>query len=545
MRKYIPAILLGAILFIPFLGAVHLFDWDEINFAECAREMLLSGNYLHVQMNFHAFWEKPPLFFWLQAASMNLFGVHAFAARFPNAVCGILTFCVILQVGRKYFSGRLAWLWILFMAGSFTPHLYFESGIIDPWLNLFIFLAVLALMESSLPQNSDRRLWLWIRAGILIGLGTLTKGPVAILIPLLCLGVWLALNRMKFFFSLRDFLACALAVLLVVGLWPAAEMITHGPGILIDFIRYQIDLFLHPVATHGEPWYYHPVVLLIGCFPASFFSLAGFRNQEAEGDRRAFHRWMTLLFWVVLILFSIVRTKIIHYSSLCYLPLTFLAAYAVDRLLQTNKPMNRLLLAAMTLFGLLMGSLLTLVPLIDRFKAKLLPYIRDPFAVANLRQQVSWQGWEFLVGAAFLVVLLISVWMQIRGNLLAGTRVLTLGFAFLFSLYLFVVGPRIEQYTQGGEIALFQSLQGKKVYVQTLGYKSYAQYYYTRAQKPANPRYTDLEWLLKGPIDQPAYFMIKSKDLPDYTAYHLHPVARKGGFTLLLRKPGYPVAYPP
>ena len=60
-------ILLGAIFFLPFLGSVHLFDWDEINFAESAREMLVSGDWWRVQINFEPFWEKPPLFFWMQA----------------------------------------------------------------------------------------------------------------------------------------------------------------------------------------------------------------------------------------------------------------------------------------------------------------------------------------------------------------------------------------------------------------------------------------------------------------------------------------------
>src|SRR5580698_1675321 len=89
--RYMVIILLAALLFIPFLGHVHLFDWDEINFAESAREMIQTGNYFNVQINFVHFWEKPPLFFWLQVLSMKTFGVNEFAARFPNAVCGIVT----------------------------------------------------------------------------------------------------------------------------------------------------------------------------------------------------------------------------------------------------------------------------------------------------------------------------------------------------------------------------------------------------------------------------------------------------------------------
>jgi 4-amino-4-deoxy-L-arabinose transferase-like glycosyltransferase len=56
-------VLWGALLFLPFLGAAHLFDWDEINFAESAREMLVTGNYQQVQINYKPFMEKPPFGF--------------------------------------------------------------------------------------------------------------------------------------------------------------------------------------------------------------------------------------------------------------------------------------------------------------------------------------------------------------------------------------------------------------------------------------------------------------------------------------------------
>ena len=102
-RPYLFWTLVGALVYIPFLGASHLFDWDEINFAESAREMLVSGDYLSVQINFLPFWEKPPLFIWLQALSFWLFSTFTdqawvsmeFAARFPNALVGIAALCTV------------------------------------------------------------------------------------------------------------------------------------------------------------------------------------------------------------------------------------------------------------------------------------------------------------------------------------------------------------------------------------------------------------------------------------------------------------------
>ena len=105
MKQIVPYIIIalgGSLLFMHSLGSTPLFDWDEINFAESAREMIVSGDYLRVQINFQPFWEKPPLFFWMQVLSMKMFGINEFAARFPNAICGIVTLMVLYSIGKNY-----------------------------------------------------------------------------------------------------------------------------------------------------------------------------------------------------------------------------------------------------------------------------------------------------------------------------------------------------------------------------------------------------------------------------------------------------------
>lgn len=148
-------ILIGALLFLPQLGSVHLFDWDEINFAESAREMLLTGNWRMVQIDFQPFYEKPPLFIWLQALSMQYFGVGEFAARLPNALCGIATMLVVFNIGRMLFSSQFGVLWALLFACSMTSQLHFKSGIIDPVFNLFIFLGIHFMYKVSIINDFE------------------------------------------------------------------------------------------------------------------------------------------------------------------------------------------------------------------------------------------------------------------------------------------------------------------------------------------------------------------------------------------------------
>ena len=117
--------------------------------------MIVTGNFSRVQIDFHPFWEKPPLFFWMQALSMKAFGINEFAARFPNAVIGIFTTYYILFSGKKLYDEKFGLIWALAYMGSFLPHLYFKSGIIDPFFNFFIFLTVVFLAKSIRKERRE------------------------------------------------------------------------------------------------------------------------------------------------------------------------------------------------------------------------------------------------------------------------------------------------------------------------------------------------------------------------------------------------------
>jgi 4-amino-4-deoxy-L-arabinose transferase-like glycosyltransferase len=229
---------IAAFSFIPWLGRLHLFDWDEINFAEAAREMLVTGEYRRVQIGFQPFAEKPPLFMWVQALSMRVFGVGEFAARLPNALVGIITLVGIYIVGRQLFDRRFALWWALAFGGSILPNLYFRSGIIDPLFNLLIFAGIVALFTFQSSRQTDEGLraadantritrvsysggeWvLLVVAGMSIGLAVLTKGPVGMLLPgLAWLGVWAA--RRSYAVPIVPVLIWIAVAVIVAAPWP-------------------------------------------------------------------------------------------------------------------------------------------------------------------------------------------------------------------------------------------------------------------------------------------------------------------------------------
>ena len=540
-KLYPYLIVISAVFFfIPYLGSVHLFDWDEINFAESAREMLVTGNFSRVQIDFHPFWEKPPLFFWMQALSMKAFGINEFAARFPNAVIGIFTLFTFYFHGKKLYDEKFGLIWALAYMGSFLPHIYFKSGIIDPFFNFFIFLGIVFLAKSISKTGERKGLTYALFAGISIGLATLTKGPVGLLIAGISVLVYWITLKFKKISNWKNVLIFAVSCLIIASLWFGLEMINNGFWFIREFIKYQADLFLKPGAGHSEPIYYHFLIVFLGCFPMSVLALPAFfrKNSDSNDEKTNFRKWMLILFWVVMILFTIVKTKIVHYSSLAYFPLSFLAATYVYELVNKKDVLKKYLVWILLITGTIFSIILIGLPLVVRFKSLIIPYIKDSFAVACLNTPVKWNGYEFLIGVGYLIVLFVSVIIIRKKQAFRGIIALFYATAFCIFFYLKAVVPKIEGYSQAPAINFYQSIAGQDVYATTIGFWSYANYFYFQKMPGGNVESSNKDWLLSGKIDKPVYMVAKStaKELFDK-----HPdckfIRQEGGFLFYCRMP--------
>lgn len=536
--------LAGAVLFFPFLGSVHLFDWDEINFAESSREMIMSGDYFRVQINYEPFWEKPPLFFWLQAASMHLFGVNEFAARFPNAVIGIITLLTIFKIGTKEFDLKFGLFWVMFYAGSFLPHFYFKSGIIDPLFNLCIFLGIyfISLVASEDYKKAKARRFMVLLAGIFIGLGVLTKGPVAMLIVILTSISFMIVRKKLGLFRFTEVAVFFFTAGLVAFLWFGLEIIKNGFWFLEEFIDYQIRLFKTQDAGHGGPFYYHFVILLLGCFPASLFVYKSFGKVYTDTYRQKDLKfWIFISLLVVLILFSIVKTKIVHYSSFCYFPITFLAAYALYKIDTKKLHLKKYFNISFGVIGITVSLALILLPLFYKYKDKL-PLDKlfpDRFARANMDAVVHWSGLESLAGVFYLIAVIAALVLITRNKVTNAAILICCATMVVIELAMAVVVPKVERYSQAAAIEFFESLQGKDVFVEVVGYKSYAQYFYSQ-RKPGynNGKPVDLNVLLTGNIDKPAYFITKvGREADLEKTPGVEKIGGKNGFLFYRRLP--------
>ena len=524
----------GLIFIFPTLGDFNLFDWDEINFAESSREMLVSGDFFHVQINFEPFHEKPPLFFWLQVLSMKVFGINAFAARFPNALLGVFTPIILFMMGTKIKNSSFGILWSLVYLLGLLPSLYFRTGIIDPYFNLFIFTSIYFGYLHFSNEEVKNKIHL-VLSGFFAGLALITKGPVAVLIISIVFIFFLFIRKLKI--DIMSILVFFITILGCSLIWYGYEIWQSGPWFIIEFIKYQIELFSMPVAGHQQPFYYHVLVLLFGCFPFSFFALKIIFSSKTSPP---FQALMRILFWVVLILFTIVSTKIVHYSSLAYFPLSYLATIEMQKL-QFGKKLSKLFKTIFIAFAFLMSTVLTtgIYALIAQ-PDFMYESIKDPYIQEIMKTPLDWNGFEHLI--PLLIFTGSILFIALSSKRLIQSIILYLVFlGIFFSFSSKLILPKIDFLLQGHLIQFYDSISLDKKYISTVGFKSYAHYFYaqtdqltktdhlktkkieildthfdvdsfhdlTKSQKNKYSSYV-VNWMIDGNIDRPCYLVTKS-----------------------------------
>ncbi len=283
-------LILGLVCFLTFfagLGRGAIGDSDEAFYAEASREMVASGDWLTPYYNYELRFQKPILFYWLVSIAYSVAGIGEAAARFPSALAGLGLALLTYLVGRRWFDAGTGFFAATVVATSFG---YFSIGRLslpDLPLAFFIAAATWGLIEgvgSPIATTSTpvtrRRMWLAF-AGVMIGLGLLAKGPVAVALPMLAAAVvWWKERR-----SLAGEDAARLPDLIDVGIvaglaalvalpWFIAMADHHG---LAYMHRFFIGENLERFATdrYNEPrpiWFYVPIVLG-GLMPWSPFIL--------------------------------------------------------------------------------------------------------------------------------------------------------------------------------------------------------------------------------------------------------------------------------
>lgn len=541
LKKIIILILCCLLVFLPFLGSVHLLDWDEANFAELAREMIVSGNYMQPQMNFLPFYEKPPLFIWLQVLSMKAFGINEFAARFPNAMTGILVLVTLFYIGKKHFSEQMAWLWVFCFGMSIAPHFYFKTGLIDPLFNYFIFLAIYFFGYLFLKNEQKTNLKYTLFSSVFTSLAVMTKGPVAIILIVGSLGFGWVLLKLKSFKNIGWTVPWIVLTIVLSSLWFIYETKLHGDTYMNEFISYQIRLFQTEDAKHGGTILFHPIALILGCFPASIFMWSAFKKStmvKTEFQLIIF-KLMLSCGIVVLVVFSLVQTKIIHYSSMDYYPMTFFAAYGLNYLIESKNKVSKWQIGLLFFIGFIWGLALTMTPYLGQDIEKIKPYIHDANFLEQLKTPIEWNLWACGLGIIFSLVFVIGIYFTIKNKLKKGLVLIFIACLICIETVSLYYLPRIENLVQGSMVAFCKSLRGKDVNTQALYLKSYNQYFYSDRQSYINKENGKKHlYYLYDTIEKDCYTILRTIDstkLDTALGPNTSKLFDKNGFVFYLR----------
>jgi 4-amino-4-deoxy-L-arabinose transferase-like glycosyltransferase len=251
------------------LGHYPLFNPDEALYAEPAREMLVTGEYVTTLLNYVVRYTKPPLCIWAMALCFKLFGVNEMAARLFGVACGAILVAVVYLFIARYISVRAAVIGALSLVFAPLFVLTAREAITDMPLALFMAGSQLAFFHAF----KRRSFAFALIAYILLGLAVMTKGPVGLVLPLGILFVYHFLRgELRAALQFYRPLIGALVVGLISLPWFILEIsVTKGAYFQEFIVRENFQRFTAVVDNHKQPFWYHGAAMFAGYFPFSFY----------------------------------------------------------------------------------------------------------------------------------------------------------------------------------------------------------------------------------------------------------------------------------
>jgi len=386
------------------LGRVPLIDEDEGEYSEVAAEMAASGNFLAPTLNGQPFYEKPALLFWLQAPLVEVAGPQEWIFRLPPVLASLAWVFAILLWWRPKVGEQEAlvavWIGLLTLGMTIAGRAATMDSLIILWLTATLF-DLWSFIESGHRQFL-RRAALWA------ALGFLTKGPIALAIPLLVLAGFLICSP-GYRFRWRGLLDgwSWLIVLVIAAPW-FIWYGSHSNGAFFQYflLRENLGRVGGSLQGHsGSPAYYL-IVLPLLLLPYSAILIRLGRAIPANWHS-PLNRYLMIWFLVVLVLFSLAGTKLPHYLLYGCTPLFLLAA---TELLRPGKLGWR---CTLVIPGLLLPvTALSLPAVVDHFaRVDSNPYIREMLMRGNevfgngyFRDVFIWLGLACLIALRLVMM---------------------------------------------------------------------------------------------------------------------------------------------
>lgn len=296
-------LLIGS-LFTFMLGSRPLNVPDEGRYSEIPREMLVSHDFITPHINGIKYFEKPPLFYWMQAASLKTFGINTWSARAMDAFMALLGCLGTYFTARKLYDRKTGWFAAVTLATSLLYFVMARVVTLDMAVSVFLCFSLFSFILGYYY-------WLYIFAALAV----LTKGLIGIIFPgaiiflWLCVtGKWHILKNCKLFTGTLLFLAITLP-------WHILVQLKNPEFFHYYFIVQQFSRYFTMSAGRYQPlWYYLPIVLL-GLFPWTGFLIGAAQHTDKKSPTDIFIIISTLF---VFVFYSVSHSKLTPYVLPCF-----------------------------------------------------------------------------------------------------------------------------------------------------------------------------------------------------------------------------------
>lgn len=421
----IPLVLLAVLSFMGGLGRGAIGDNDEAFYAESAREMVESGDWVTPAFNYEPRFQKPALYYWLTAATFTVTGPDEFSARLWAALAGIGLVIVTAACGRRWYDDGVGMLAGAIAATSFGYFAMARLALPDLPLAFLVTLTIWATFVATLERERNPRRWLLL-AATAAALGFLVKGPLALLLPVIVVLPILLVERRTLNVDFADFVLAVLLFLAIASPWYLLMWWRHGAEYLQGFfVGDNFERFATARFNDPRPWWFYLPVVLGGLLPWTGLALAwvGPILQFLTRRRDIAALDLRLILWaaVPLIFFTASIGKQPRYVLPVLPPLAILLAGSIiertsewrslDGALRRPRP-NRIVVAGSMIGG---GVLVLLAALVYRAHP-LFPSV-SPFTATLVAGLIA------AAGTLVVIVSLTGAWRSAPGTLALATAI--------------------------------------------------------------------------------------------------------------------------
>lgn len=313
MNRFFIVILLGCLVYFSNLGGTSIYILDEAKNAGCAMEMMQQGEWIIPTFNDKLRTDKPPLHYYFMRASYAAAGITPFAARFFSALAGLLMIMVVYKNVERHLNAVVAFYTALVILSSIQLTIQFHLAVPDPYLILFITVGLFSFF-NGFHYNPRKIYWLYVACG----LGFMTKGLVAVILPGLIIFLYLIFTRMLNWTSIRKLnIPLGIIIFAVIALpwYVAVGYYTKGEWLRGFFLDHNLNRYTATMEGHGGFPLAPFAILIAALLPFSVFIFQSIRLTIKERREHPLLIFCLTTGSVFAVFFSFSRTILPSYPA--------------------------------------------------------------------------------------------------------------------------------------------------------------------------------------------------------------------------------------